>query len=36
MPANHLTPEEFAKIVKKTKFKNTKVKVFDYKKIQKL
>ena len=36
MPANHLTPEEFVKIVKKTKFKNTKVKVFDYKKIQKL
>jgi leucyl aminopeptidase len=36
MPANDLTPEEFAKIVKKTKFKNTKVKILDYKKIQKL
>ena len=36
MPANKLTPEEFAKIVKKTKFKNTKVKILDYKKIQKL
>ncbi len=35
MPANELYPEEFAKIVKKTKFKNTKVKIFDYKKIQK-
>jgi len=36
MPANDLTPEEFVNIVKKTKFKNTKIKVFDYKKIQKL
>ena len=36
MPANYLTPEEFAKIVKKTKFKNTKVKILDYKKIVKL
>ncbi len=36
MPANDLTPEEFAKIVKKTKFKKTKIKIFDYKKIQKL
>ncbi len=35
-PANELYPEAFAKIVKKTKFKNTKVKIFDYKKIQKL
>ncbi len=35
-PANNLYPESFAKIVKKTKFKNTKVKVFDYKKIKKL
>jgi len=36
MPANDLTPEEFAKVIKKTKFKNTKVKILDYKKIQKL
>jgi len=36
MPANDLFPESFAKIVKKTKFKNTKVKILDYKKIQKL
>lgn len=36
MPANELYPESFSKIVKKTKFKNVKVKVFDYKKIQKL
>lgn len=32
-PSNDLTPENFANIVKKTKFKNIKVKVFDYKKI---
>ncbi len=36
MPANDLFPEIFANIVKKTKFKNTKVKILDYKKIQKL
>ena len=36
MPANELYPEEFAKIVKKTKFRNTKVKILDYKKIGKL
>jgi len=36
MPSNDLYPESFAKIVKKTKFKNTKVKILDYKKIQKL
>ena len=30
-----ITPESFAKIVKETEFKNTKVKVFNYKKIQK-
>lgn len=35
-PANTLYPEEFAKIVKNTKFKNTKVKIFDFKKIEKL
>ncbi len=35
-PSNDLYPEAFAKIVKNTKFKNTKVKIFDYKKIQKL
>ncbi len=36
MPANELYPESFAEIVKKIKFKNTKVKIIDYKKIQKL
>ncbi len=36
MPSNDLFPESFAKIVKKTKFKNTKIKILDYKKIQKL
>ena len=36
MPSNELFPESFANIVKKTKFKNTKVKILDYKKIQKL
>jgi leucyl aminopeptidase len=36
MPSNELFPESFSAIVKKTKFKNTKVKIFDYKKIQKL
>ena len=35
MPANDLYPESFANIVKKTKLKNTKVKILDYKKIQK-
>ncbi len=36
MPSNDLHPEAFAKIVKNTEFKNTKVKVFDYKKIKEL
>ncbi len=36
MPANELFPESFTQIVKKTKFKNIKVKILDYKKIQKL
>ena len=36
MPSNELYPESFASIIKNTKFKNTKVKVFDYKKIEKL
>jgi leucyl aminopeptidase len=36
MPSNELYPESFSKIVKSTKFKNTKVKILDYKKIQKL
>ncbi len=36
MPSNELYPESFCKIVKKTKFKNTKIKIFDYKKIEKL
>lgn len=35
IPAHDLTPEIFAKIVKKTKFKNIKVKVLTYKDIQK-
>lgn len=35
-PANDLYPETFAKIIKETKFKNTKVKIFDSKKIEKL
>lgn len=35
-PSNEIYPESFAKLVKDTKFKNTKVKIFDYKKIQKL
>jgi leucyl aminopeptidase len=34
-PAADLTPEIFADIVKKTKFKNIKVKVLKYKDIQK-
>lgn len=33
-PSNELYPEKFAKIVEKTDFKNTKVKVFDYDKIK--
>ena len=36
MPSNELYPESFSKLVKDTKFKNTKVKILDYKKIQKL
>jgi len=35
MPSNELTPEKFANIVKKTKFKNTRIKILDYKKIVK-
>lgn len=35
MPASDLTPEVFADMVKKTKFKNTKVKILSYKDIQK-
>jgi len=35
-PSNDLYPESFAKIIKNTKFKSTKVKIFDYKKIKKL
>ncbi len=34
-PSNELYPEEFAKLVKNTKFKNTKVKIFDSKQIEK-
>lgn len=34
-PSNELYPETFAKLVKETKFKNTKVKILDYKAIQK-
>ncbi|NVP17962.1 leucyl aminopeptidase family protein [Candidatus Gracilibacteria bacterium] len=34
-PSNELYPETFAKIVKENKFKNTKVKIFDFKDIQK-
>ena len=34
-PANDLTPEDFVKIVKATKFKNTKVKILTPKDIQK-
>lgn len=33
-PANELYPETFAEMVENTKFKNVKVKVFDYEKIQ--
>lgn len=36
MPSNDLYPESFSSIIKKTKLKNTKVKIFDYKKIEKL
>jgi leucyl aminopeptidase len=36
MPSNELYPESFSLLVKKTKFKNTKIKIFDYKKIEKL
>ncbi len=36
MPSNELYPESFVKIVEKTKFKNTKIEVFDYKKIEKI
>jgi len=34
-PSNELYPESFAKLAKETKFKNTKVKIFDFKDIQK-
>lgn len=36
MPSNDLYPESFANIVSNTKFKNTKVKILDSNKIQKL
>jgi leucyl aminopeptidase len=36
MPANDLFPESFAKIVENTKFKNTKIKIFDSKDLKKL
>jgi leucyl aminopeptidase len=36
MPSNELYPESFSKLIKKAKLKNTKVKILDYKKIQKL
>ena len=35
-PANDLYPETFANLIKNEKFKNTKVKIFDFKKIEKL
>ncbi|ATU05550.1 hypothetical protein BKN14_03830 [Candidatus Gracilibacteria bacterium HOT-871] len=35
-PSNELYPETFAELIKKTKFKNTKITVFDYEKIKKL
>jgi leucyl aminopeptidase len=35
-PSNDLYPETFVKIIKKTKFKNVKVKVFDNKKVEKI
>ncbi|MDD2908035.1 MAG: leucyl aminopeptidase family protein [Candidatus Gracilibacteria bacterium] len=34
-PSNDLYPETFAKIIKETKFKNSKVKIFDFKAIEK-
>ncbi len=34
-PANDLYPESFAKIIKNTKFKNTKLKIFNSKQIEK-
>jgi len=34
-PSNELYPETFAKLIKETKLKNTKVKIFDFKDIQK-
>lgn len=34
-PSNELYPESFAEIVKETEFKNVKVKIFDYEKIEK-
>ena len=36
MPSNDLFPESFADLVNSSRFKNIKVKVLDYKKIQKL
>ncbi|MDR2641024.1 MAG: hypothetical protein LBC61_07170 [Candidatus Peribacteria bacterium] len=35
-PSNELYPKTFAELVEKTKFKNTKVKIFDNKKLEKL
>jgi leucyl aminopeptidase len=34
-PANDLNPEDFVKIIKKTKFKNTKIRILTSKDIQK-
>lgn len=36
MPANELYPESFAKIIWDTKFKNTKIKILDSNKVEKL
>jgi leucyl aminopeptidase len=35
MPANDIFPESFVEIIEKTKFKNTKIKVFDSKDLKK-
>ncbi len=34
-PSSDLTPEQFVKIIKKTKFKNIKIKILNYKQIEK-
>lgn len=36
MPSNELYPESFAKIIKETKFKNTKIKIFDFDEIKEI